>query len=136
MRFTLPRIATAAALLFALVACGGSGSTEPEEDLGPGSLTIALGNQGRISVAVGGTATVPVNVSRRGSFTGPITIQVSNLPTGVTASALSIPSGQLSGNLTLTAAANAPKTTIGTASVAAVGAGVSTVTAFLNVSVI
>lgn len=66
-----------------------------------------------------GTVTFTVTVTRSG-FEGPITVSVENLPTGVTASALTIAAAATSGTVTLTAALTA---TVGSASLIVRGTG-------------
>jgi len=46
---------------------------------------------------------ITVSIARGLDFTGPITVTVEGLPAGVTASALTIATGQTSGTVTITA---------------------------------
>jgi hypothetical protein len=69
--------------------------------------------------AAAGTVTFTVTVTRSG-FEGPITVSVENLPTGVTASALTIADAGTSGTVTLAAALTA---TVGSASLIVRGTG-------------
>lgn len=136
MRITLSRLMASAVLLLSLGACGTS-STEPDDDPTPGSASIALGNQGQASVTIGSTANIPVSLSRSGGFSGAVTLALDGLPTGVTASNLTIASGQGSVNVLLTAAANAPRTPIAVSvGVTGTGAGIATTgRVFLTLSV-
>ncbi|MCC7054701.1 MAG: hypothetical protein IT355_15625 [Gemmatimonadaceae bacterium] len=136
MRHTFSRLVTTTVLLLSLGACG-TGSTEPDDDSTPGAASLALGKEGKASVAIGGTTTVPVSVDRSGGFTGAITIAFTGLPTGVTASNLTIPSGQGSASVLLTAAASAPRTPVAVSvGVTGTGAGIATTgQVFLTLSV-
>ena len=109
-------------LMFVLVAgCGGGddggGPTDPPPptpdftmSVSPTTVTVVAGGQAAAAAAAvsqKGTTDIQVTVSRSGGFSGTVTVTVSGLPSGVTASALSIDGGQTSGTLTLTAAASA-----------------------------
>lgn len=85
---------------------GKEASAKTQATGGGGNFTLAL-DPGSRSVAQGGTTTVTVNVERTGGFTGPVTVTLADPPSGVSADALTIPSGETSGTLTLRAAANA-----------------------------
>ncbi len=73
----------------------------------------------RISVQVdvftllrGGNTPVPVRVERFGGYGGPVTLRAEGLPKGVTFKELTIPAGQVTGSLVLTAGADAPTTSV------------------------
>ena len=136
MPFSISRLTAAATLVLALGACGGPESTGPDENQTPGAATIALGNQGQATVTIGSTASVPVSVDRSGSFTGAVAIQLTDLPAGVTASALTVASGQTAGTVTLTAAATATRTPVAVSvRVSGTGAGVTIVSRTLTLTV-
>ncbi len=129
------RLAVAGVMLLALGACGGPESTEPEASVG-GGASIALGNQGRASLVAGGNTSVAVSVDRGAGFSGALTVVATNLPTGVTASPLTISGSQSSGSLILTAAATAPRTPIAASvNIQGTGSGVTTGTVYLTLSV-
>jgi uncharacterized membrane protein len=77
-----------------------------------------------------GTGTLNVAITRSGGFEGAVTIAVEGLPTGVTASALTIAPGLLTGTITITAAANA---TVGTATLTVRGTGTGVTAQTANV---
>lgn len=62
--------------------------------------------EAQVSVPRGGTVAVPVTVGRQG-YTGPIRLEVANLPAGLTARVGAISDGQPTGVLSLTAAPDA-----------------------------
>ena len=129
------RLSAAMLVLFTFTACAGAESTEPE-DVQSGSASISLGNQGQATVVAGSTTAVTVIVSRRGGFTGSLSVSATALPTGVTAAPLTITGSQASGSLILSAASSAPRTRGATvASITASGSGVTTNSSFLNISV-
>jgi hypothetical protein len=100
-----------------LLSCGdsddGSGSpTEPNPDftmaVSPSSVTVQAGDPAAAPAAAArGDVNVTVTISRSGGFSGAVTVTVEGLPTGVTASALTVASGQSSGTVTLTASGSA-----------------------------
>ena len=89
------------ALLFALSACGTQGV-----EVTP-SFMISL-NPGSVTVAQGQSETVEVVLELQNGFAQAVTVEVVGLPTGVTASPLTIASGETKGSLTLGVAATAP----------------------------
>ncbi|HQF15085.1 MAG TPA: hypothetical protein PLS55_14430, partial [Thermogutta sp.] len=76
--------------------------TETAQTPAPPPVTPVLAPLQPITIRPGESATCTITVDRRG-LTGPIAVQVQNLPPGVSASPLEIPDGQSSGELTLTA---------------------------------
>lgn len=99
------------------------------------TITLTAGSS-TASVVQGASTTVPVTITRGGGFTDAVTLAVSGLPTGVTATfnPASIASGSTTSTLTLTAAANA---TAGTSAltITASGTGVTAQTATVNLTV-
>lgn len=70
--------------------------------------TIALsGVPPTISAVQGGSASIPVSITRGGGFSGSVTVTASGLPAGVTASAVTIPGSSSSGTMTLDVSAAA-----------------------------
>jgi len=129
------RLSAAMLMLFAFTACAGAESTEPE-DSQSGSASIGLGNQGEATVVAGGSTAVTISVSRRGGFSGSLSVSATALPTGVTAAPLTITGSQTSGSLILSAASSAPRTRRPeVASITASGSGVTTNSPTLFMSV-
>ena len=129
------RLTATALALFAFNACAGAESTEPD-DLQSGSASIGLGNRGEATVVAGGSTAVTISVSRRGGFSGSLSISATALPTGVTAAPLTINGSQTSGSLILSAASSAPRTRgPESAQISASGSGVTTNSPFLSISV-
>ncbi len=60
------------------------------------------------TVPIGGSTTLTVRVKRTDGFDGDVSVSVSDLPPGVTASALNIPKGKTEGTVSLSAAVGAP----------------------------
>src|SRR5208283_1955727 len=101
-------------LLLLLVSCGGGSSSTGSPPTAPG-FSISASPQSQ-SVNVGQTATVSLSVIATGGFSQAISVTVTDLPTGVTATPASPFSITSSGQqITLTASASAPlgTTTIG-----------------------
>jgi hypothetical protein len=110
-----------AGLLFVfLAACGGgddggdNGPTGPTPDftiaVSPTSATVSSPSSSATAaatVAQRGTVDLQVTITRTGGFSGSVTVDVTGLPTGVTASALTIPGTSGTGTITLTASAGA-----------------------------
>ena len=93
------------------------------------ALNINAGGQPNFAVSLesltsslmqAGTTDVMVNLSRQNGFKGLVVVTLSNLPTGVLASALTIPAGSNSGTLTLSAEDTSP---LGTSTVIVTGTG-------------
>lgn len=123
MRSRVRVFATARPLLAAVIAlfttiisgCGGSGDGGTTNPPPPptGGFTLVAGSP-NVTVARSATNTVAITVARTGSFTDAVSLAVSGLPSGVTASftPTSIPAGQTSGSLTLTVGASAATGTV------------------------
>ena len=77
---------------------------------GSGGFTIATTGSS-LTLPRKASAGVNVSITRTGGFTGPVTVGVSGLPSGVTASALTIPVGSTTGTLNLSATATATLST-------------------------
>lgn len=107
-----------ATLVASLAACADPAASpgEPGPDAGvlepdaaqplPAAFRISLVGE-RLPILAGGTATVEVRVDRAETFAGAVTVTVDHLPAGVSADALTIGAGSVSGTLTLRAAATA-----------------------------
>ncbi len=125
-----PRVRTASkalALVFVtafVTACGGGGSpTQPPPPTATATITVGVVAS---ALQAGATTVVPVVLTRGGSFTGPVTVTATGLPTGVTASTATIAAGATSATITLTAAATAAATTAPvTYTVTGTGSGVT-----------
>jgi len=109
------------AIAFAL-GCGGGGgdSTGPGGNPTPGFTITASANA--ITVARGASGTVTVTVARTGGFSGPVSLQPTGMPSGVTAlfSAPSVAPTATTSTLTIAAASTA---TAGTATITVIGNG-------------
>lgn len=113
------------------------GACSDDDPVTPGgSISVASG-QATAVLAAGGTITIPVTVSRTGSFAGAINLTAENLPTGVTASfnPASVAAGSTTSQLTLTAAANAPASPADDITIRASGSGVTSATATVELTV-
>lgn len=66
-------------------------------------------NGDRANLPAGSTASVPVAIERLSGFEGPVQIAAAGLPRGITLTGGTIPAGQPTAELTLTAPANAPR---------------------------
>ena len=114
-----------------------AGCSDDDDPVTPvGALGVAAG-QATATVAAGGSITIPISVSRSGSFNGPITLTAENLPTGVTASfdPSTVAAGNTTSDLTITAAASAPASAASNISVRASGSGVTSKTAAISLTV-
>src|SRR5919109_1952421 len=115
----------AVALVLGVLApgCGGGGGNGGTTNPPPAAdgFTITASSTSS-SVGRGGTGTITVTVTRTGSFTGPVSLQPTGMPTGVTAlfSLPSVPAGQNINTLTFTASAAG---TLCTATITVVGNG-------------
>ena len=99
------------------------------------AITLAVGSSTG-TIVQGATTNIPVTVTRTNGFTGAITVTAEGLPSGVTASPLSIAAGATTGTLVLTAtAAAAPTTTPASVVVRASGTGVTSQTATVALTV-
>lgn len=100
---------------------------------GPGFDLTLSGD--RLPVITGTSGSVTVTVTRRNGFTGAVTLNPSGLPTGASAPAVTIPEGQTTATLTVSAAASAPHSFPTTVTLTGKGAGVSDVTKTVTVTV-
>jgi hypothetical protein len=119
-------------VFLALAGCGGGGGdggTGPGGGGGGGGgtpgFTIAASGTS-LSVARGASGTVTVTVTRTGTFAGPVSLQATGQPAGVTAvfSAASVVAGQTTSTLTIAASAAAAAGTT-PINIVANGAGVA-----------
>ncbi|MEO5510080.1 MAG: hypothetical protein ABIV28_06075 [Longimicrobiales bacterium] len=80
----------------------------PTDDPGTeqGTLALAVGVT-TVTLEQGGTATIPVTITRGGGFTGSVTVNVEGVPAGVSSSEVTIAAGATTGTATLTANATA-----------------------------
>lgn len=125
-------------LVLAISAAACDNTSDPMDPGDPGdpgtpAITVAV-NPATVSLEQGQSATTTVTVTRTGGFTGAIAIAASGLPTGVTASSLSIAAGATTGTLTLTAAASASVGSV-TATVQGSATGVAGASSNLGVTV-
>jgi hypothetical protein len=114
-----------------LASCDKKGTQEP-----PPTPAIAVAAaSSSVQVAPGGTATLNVNITRTGGFTGAVTVAAEGLPAGVTIAQATIPTGSTSGtlNISATAAAAAGNSTV---TLRATGSGVGAATATFTLSVL
>jgi hypothetical protein len=99
------------------------------------SITLTAG-AGTASIVQGQTATVPVTITRAGGFTDAVSVAVTGLPTGITASPspLVIAAGSTTGTITLSASGTA---TVGAAALTltASGTGVTAQTSTVALTV-
>lgn len=127
-------------LIFCLVAallnaCGGGdgGTTQPPGQTGTLSVTLVPTS---VSISVGGTSVVALQITRGGGFSGAVSLSVGGLPSGVTGTLTpaSLDASLSGGALTLVAGSG---TTAGTSTitVSASGSGVSTATASLQLTI-
>lgn len=111
----------------ALLGCGGGGDGgNPTQPPGQqGTLALSAGSPA-ILLSTGGSSTGSFTITRGGGFTGSVSLSVSGLPTGVTASfnPASLDASTTSSTLTVTAAANA-SAGVSTLTITATGSGVS-----------
>ena len=99
------------------------------------AITLATGSSTG-TIVQGATTSIPVTITRTNGFTGPITLTVDSLPTGVTAAPLTIAAGATTGTLVLTATAGAtPTTAPRSIIVRASGTGVTSQTATIGLTV-
>ncbi len=118
-----------------LAACGGSDDPTPPPTPTPGTLAVAVAS-GTGSAVTGTSATVAVNITRGGSFTGAVALAAEGVPTGVTATftPASLPTGTTSSSLALAVAANAAAGTY-PITIRATGASVTAATTTFTLTV-
>jgi uncharacterized delta-60 repeat protein len=104
---------TALATAVMLAACGGSGDSPaagnppPPPPPPPPSFTITLDTDKAV-VNQGGVRAVKATVTRSAGFTGAVQIEFTGLPTGVTATPVTIPEGATEAGVLLSAGVGAP----------------------------
>lgn len=121
-----------------VAACGGGGSnnggtpTQPN----PGTLALSIPSPA-ISLGTGSSGSVSVSITRGGSFTSAVTLSVSGLPAGVTASfsPASLDPSTTTSTLTVNTSATAAAGT-STLTISASGNGVTTQTGTVQLTVI
>jgi len=110
-----------AALLVALAACGGGGSSDPVTSPGTGTsdpagtppppaaagFTIALSTQKAV-ILQGTSVTLDATITRDAGFDGAVDVALTGLPAGVSAAAANIAKGATTAHITLQADAAAP----------------------------
>jgi uncharacterized membrane protein len=113
----------------ALSVQAGGAANNIAADIGLGETAAAQAGE-----AAAGTGTINVTISRSGGFEGAVTLTVEGLPSGVTASALTIAPGLSTGTITITAGATA---TVGnsTLTVRGTGTGVTAQTATVQLTI-
>ncbi len=126
------RMTAAVVLSLSVAACGGNDAPVAPPPTPTASLAISPST---ITVVAGTSIPVTVTVTRGGGFAGEVTVTATSLPTGVTATPITIASGVTSGILTLVAAASAPAATAGAVAVAGSGTGVTIGSQSLTVNV-
>ncbi|MGH7555676.1 MAG: hypothetical protein ACREMQ_21970, partial [Longimicrobiales bacterium] len=120
----------------AIAACKGDATNQGNNNNNnSGSISLTL-SVGTLSIAQGGNGQVTVTVGRTGSFTGAIAIALEGLPSNVTASAspASIVAGATNGTITFTATSSAAATNT-TVTIRASGSGVTDQTRTLTLTV-
>ncbi|WP_411281447.1 beta strand repeat-containing protein [Gemmatimonas sp.] len=98
----------------------------------PAPAVALTAGSGASAIVIGGSATVPITITRSNGFTDVVTLAAAGLPTGVTATftPATIAAGSTTSTLTLTVASNATSGT-STVTISATGSGVTTQTASL-----
>ncbi|MFC4453900.1 hypothetical protein [Deinococcus sonorensis] len=92
-------------------------------------------SQDRLPVITGTSATLTVTVTRLNGFTGPITLNASNLPAGASAAPVTVAAGQTSATVTVSAAANAAHSQPTAVTLSGSSAGVPAVNKTVTVTV-
>jgi hypothetical protein len=125
------RIAVAATALVS--ACGGDDEKDPTGN--SGSIQLAV-NPAALSVEQGSSGSVTVSLTRSGGFTGVVSLAVTGLPAGITASVspAQLSASETSATVSATAAAAVPANTY-TATITATAQGVSQATASYQLTV-
>ena len=123
----------AAAVTVIVMACGGDKDKEPTGN--SGSIQLAV-NPTALSVEQGSSGSVTVSLTRGGGFTGPVTLAVTGLPAGITASVspTQLSESQTSATVSATVAAAVAANTY-TATITATAQGVSQATASYQLTV-
>ncbi|MEO7965885.1 MAG: hypothetical protein ABIT38_18395 [Gemmatimonadaceae bacterium] len=133
------RVAASTLLLLIALACGGGGGSNngtPTQPSTPGTLALSVPAPA-VSMGIGGTGSVSISIARGGSFTGSVSLAVTGLPSGVTASFApsSLDASTTTSTLTLTAATSATAGT-STLTVTASESGVSTQNASVQLTIV
>jgi hypothetical protein len=111
-----------------LSGCGGGDSDPTNPGGGNPTPSISINLSGTsLNITAGSSGQITVSVTRSGGFTGAVTV-AADVPTGVTATPVTVPAGSTSGVLTFQVAGTAAAGTV-TATVRATGQGVQQVTA-------
>ncbi len=97
------------------------------------TVSIEVSNNA-LTLPAGESRQVDVTITRGGGFAGPVSLAVTGLPTGVTATVATNPVAGTTGTITLTATAGAAATT-GTLTVRGTAAGVTDATASIALTV-
>ena len=132
MARTLRLLALVSLGAFGLAACSSGGTTDPNGPVAAFTLVVAPST---ITIDQGATGNLTITVSRSGGFAGAVQVTAEGLPTGVTASPLTIAGGSTSGMLTLTAAAGAVVGGPSAVTIRATASGLDPRTATLTLSV-
>ncbi len=139
MRPLRPRLFSAAVLSLSLIfsACGGGGSDGGTTDPGGGIGAVAVVVlPTSVSLSLGASSVVGVQVGRTGTFTGTVNLAVSGVPAGVTATfaPATLSSTLTASALTVTVGSGASSGT-STITVSASGSGVTTATATFQLTI-
>lgn len=89
----------------------------------------------RLPVITGTSANLTVDITRPSGFTGPVTVQLSGLPAGASSPQVTIPAGQTTATVTVSAAALAAHSQPTNATLTASAAGLANVTKGVTVTV-
>jgi hypothetical protein len=120
------------AIATALGACDGGG--DPQQPAPTPTISIQAA-AATADVLPGGTATININLTRGGSYTGAVTVVAEGLPAGVSIPQANIPAGSTSAALTISATAAAAVGS-GQVTLRATGAGVSPATTNFTLNVV
>jgi hypothetical protein len=115
----------------AVVSACDSGKTQEPPPVPVISVSVAAATA---EVLPGGSATITVNITRGGGYTGAVNLAAEGVPAGVTIAAVTVPPGSTTGTLSISAAAGAAPTTA-TITVRATGTGVTAQTATFALTV-
>jgi trimeric autotransporter adhesin len=115
-----------------VVGCG-----DDNDPTGPAGTISVSTTQANATVVAGSTTSIPIAITRTGSFSGAVNLTAENLPTGVTAtfSPASVASGSTVSLLTLTAASSATAQAAAPITIRASGTGVTSATTTIPVTV-
>ncbi|MFB9993369.1 Ig-like domain-containing protein [Deinococcus oregonensis] len=99
-----------------------------------GSFDLTLSGD-KLPVITGTSASLTVNVTRRDGFTGAVTLNLTGLPIGASGAAITIPEGQASAAVTVSAAMTAPHSQPTAVTLKGTGTGVADVSKTITVTV-